>query len=188
MRAPSARTVAWVLAVACGLYLVLIARQAWALIATGDPVVVALGLGIAILPVIGVWVVVRELQFGARTAELGRELAASGALPEDDLPRTPGGRVVREAADACFAVRQAEVESNQDDWGAWFRLAIAYDDAGDRRQARAAMRTAIAKHRDRRPATTARSPTRPWRRIRVGRGSPGCADGQGWRSVRRPAP
>jgi hypothetical protein len=138
--------VAWVLAAACGVYLVLIARQAWALITTGDPVVVALGIGIAILPVIGVWVVVRELQFGARTAELGRELAASGGLPEDDLPRTPGGRVVREAADARFALRQAEVEADPADWGAWFRLAIAYDDAGDRRRARQAMRTAIERH------------------------------------------
>jgi hypothetical protein len=135
-----------VLAAACGLYLVLIARQSLALIGTGDPLVVALGLGIAILPVIGVWVVVRELQFGARTAELGRELAASGGLPEDDLPRTPGGRVVREAADVRFALRQAEVEADPDDWGAWFRLAVAYDDAGDRRRARQAMRTAIARH------------------------------------------
>ena len=146
MRTPSARVVAIVLAVACGAYLLLIARQAWALLPTGDPVARALGLGIALLPVIGVWVVVSELQFGQCTAALGRELAASGGLPEDDLPRTPGGRVVRDAADARFAQRHAEVEATPGDWGAWFRLAIAYDDAGDRRRARAAMRTAIAKH------------------------------------------
>jgi Flp pilus assembly protein TadD len=38
------------------------------------------------------------------------------------------------------------VESAEDDWSAWFRLGLAYDDAGDRRRARAAMRTAIRLH------------------------------------------
>ncbi len=49
----------------------------------------------------------------------------------------------REAADVRFVQRQREVEADPDDWGAWFRLAVAYDDAGDRRRARSAMRTAI---------------------------------------------
>lgn len=139
----NARSVAWVLAALCGFYLLFIAQRSWVLLSSGDLIPVVLGVALIALPVIGVWVVVRELQFGAKTAELGRELAASGGLPEDDLPRTPGGRVVREAADARFAQRQAEVEAAPDDWGAWFRLAVAYDDAGDRKRARAAMRTAI---------------------------------------------
>ena len=80
-----------------------------------------------------------------RTAELGRALDATGELPEDDLPRRPSGRVEREAADARFAVRQREVEASPN-WGAWFRLAAGYDDAGDRRRARAAMRMAIEKY------------------------------------------
>ena len=142
----SARAVAYVLAGITVLYLVVIAGQAWRLIASGEPLGVALGAGIAVLPVIGAWVIWRELSFGLHTAELGRALEATGDLPEDDLPRMPSGRVQRDAADARFAVRQAEVEAAPDDWSAWFRLAIAYDDAGDRRRARAAMRTAIEKH------------------------------------------
>ena len=142
----SARTVAFVLAALTLVYLTFIAGRAWALIGSGDPVPVVLGLAILALPVIGVWVVWRELSFGLRTAELGRELEASGGLPADDLPRRPSGRVERAAADARFAERQADVEAAPDDWGAWFRLAVAYDDAGDRRRARAAMRTAIAKY------------------------------------------
>jgi hypothetical protein len=139
----NARVVAWVLAALCGFYLVFIAQRSWVLVTSGEPVAVVLGAALIVLPVIGAWVVVRELQFGARTTELGRALAASGGLPEDDLPRTPGGRVEREAADVRFAQRQQEVEADPDDWGAWFRLAVAYDDAGDRRRARSAMRTAI---------------------------------------------
>ena len=146
MRTLSARTVAIILAAVTGLYLVVITRVAWQLIADGDPVAIVLGLAILVLPVIGVWVVFRELQFGVRTAELGRALEASGGLPADDLPKRPSGRVEREAADARFAVRQREVELAPDDFGAWFRLSVAYDDAGDRRRARAAMRTAIAKY------------------------------------------
>jgi Flp pilus assembly protein TadD len=57
----------------------------------------------------------------------------------------PSGRVDRAAADARFAERRAEVEAAPDDWRRWYRLALAYDDAGDRRRARAAMRTAIDK-------------------------------------------
>jgi hypothetical protein len=146
----SARTVAFVLAGVTVLYLLFIAGRAWALIGSADPVPVVLGLAILALPVIGVWVIWREISFGLQTSELGRELEASGGLPVDDLPRRPSGRVERAAAEARFAERQAEVEADPDDWGAWFRLAVAYDDAGDRRQARAAMRTAIGLHQGRR--------------------------------------
>ena len=134
------------LAVVTGIYLVVIARQSWVLMSSGDVIAVVMGLAILVLPVIGAWVVYRELQFGVRTAELGRALEASGGLPEDDLPRMPSGRAVREAADARFAVRQRAVEDVPDDYGAWFRLSVAYDDSGDRRRARAAMRTAIVKY------------------------------------------
>lgn len=146
VRRISARTVAIVLAAVTGLYLLVIAQRAWSLITSGDAVAIVLGLAILVLPVIGVWVIWSEIGFGMRTAELGRALDASGGLPEDDLPRLPSGRVVREAADERFALRQREVEAAPDDWGAWFRLAVAYDDAGDRRLARSAMRTAIEKY------------------------------------------
>lgn len=142
----SARVVAWVVAALCGFYLLFIAQRAWVLLASGEPLAVVLGAALVVLPVLGVWIVVRELQFGRRTSELGRALAEAGGLPEDDLPRRPSGRVERSAADERFAVRQREVEANPDDWGAWFRLAVAYDDAGDRRRARSAMRTAIELH------------------------------------------
>lgn len=146
MRTLSARTVAIILAAITGVYLLAIARVAWQLIVDGDLVAMVMGLAILVLPVIGVWVMVRELQFGARTAELGRALEASGGLPEDDLPKRPSGRVERDAADARFRQRQLEVEAAPDDFGAWFRLSVAYDDAGDRRRARTAMRTAIEKY------------------------------------------
>ena len=38
---------------------------------------------------------------------------------------------------------RAEVEAAPDDWRGWYRLAHAYDLAGDRKRARSAMRQAI---------------------------------------------
>lgn len=143
----TARTVAWILALAVGVYLVFTAARSWALIASGDPVPILLGLSVIVFPLLGAWLIGRELIFGLRSQSLGRELGAEGGLPIDDLPRTPSGRIQRDAADERFVEYQVEVEQDPDDWRRWYRLAIAYDDARDRKRARAAMRRAIALHR-----------------------------------------
>jgi len=140
------RTIAWILAAAVAVYLVFTAARSWVLIASGDPVPVLLGLSVIVIPVIGAWVLWRELAFGMATQRLGRELGGQGGLPVDDLPRTPSGRIVKEAADERFGVYEQQVQESPDDWRAWYRLAIGYDDARDRKRARAAMRRAIALH------------------------------------------
>lgn len=140
------RTVAWILAAAVAVYLVFTAARAWVLIASGDPVPVLLGLSVIVIPLIGAWVLWRELAFGMHTQRLGRELGAQGGLPVDDLPRTPSGRIEKDAADARFAEYEQAVQEAPDDWRVWYRLAIGYDDARDRKRARAAMRRAIALH------------------------------------------
>ena len=116
------------------------------LILDGRPAFVLLGVGVLFLPLLGIWIVVKELSFGRSTERLGAELAAQGALPADDLPRRPSGRVDRAGADAAFGGYQREVEAAPESWAAWFRLALAYDAAGDRVRARRAMRRAIALH------------------------------------------
>lgn len=124
-------------------YAVLIGAKGVAFVASGEPVAVLLGIGVLILPVLGLGLVWREIAFGRRSAELAAALEAEGGLPADDLPRRPSGRVDRAAADQAFAARQAEVEQSPESWQAWYRLALAYDDAGDRTRARAAVRRAI---------------------------------------------
>jgi hypothetical protein len=140
------RTVAWILAAAVAVYLVFTAARSWVLIASGDPVPMLLGLSVIVIPLIGAWVLWRELAFGMRTQQLGRELGAEGGLPVDDLPRTPSGRIERQAADERFTEYELQVQQAPDDWRGWYRLAIGYDDARDRKRARAAMRRAIALH------------------------------------------
>lgn len=125
-------------------YLFLLAGRAIALISSGDAVAVALGVGVLVLPVLGAWIVASTWLAGLRVDRLTRRLAAEDGLPDvSDLPRRPSGRVDRAAADAWFAERKAELDAAPEDWRAWYRVAHAYDIAGDRRRAREAMRKAV---------------------------------------------
>jgi hypothetical protein len=140
----SARSTSLLLVAALVVYFVLLTGRAVALLRTGTAVGIGLGVGVFLLPVVGAWVVVATVRFGFRTEKLARRLDAEGGLPDtDDLPRMPSGRIRRDAADAWFEERRAEVEAAPDDWRAWFRLAHGYDIAGDRRRAREAMRRAL---------------------------------------------
>ncbi|WHT17912.1 hypothetical protein N8J89_33085 [Crossiella sp. CA-258035] len=140
----NARRVAYILTAVLAVYLVLLAERAYTLVTSGTAVGAVLGLAILILPILGAWMVLAELRFGSRTETLARRLDEAGELADvSDLPRRPSGRVERDAADAWFAERKAEVDAAPEDWRGWFKLAQAYDLAGDRRRAREAMRKAI---------------------------------------------
>ena len=125
-------------------YFWLLASRAVILIGSGEPLAVALGIGVLLLPIIGVVLVVWELRFGWQAQNLARRLAEEDRLYDDsELPRRASGRIERDAADAHFEVIRTEVEAAPDDWRGWYRLAQAYDLSGDRKRARAAMRHAI---------------------------------------------
>src|SRR3954454_15962443 len=141
-----AKRTAIVLAVVFVAYAALLGWRGVLLVGTGDPIAVGLGIAVLVIPVLGAFLVWRELQFGRRTEVLARELEAAGGLPVDDLPRRPSGRIDRAAADEAFERYKAEAEAAPDDWRVWFRLSTAYDAAGDRKRARATMRTAISHH------------------------------------------
>lgn len=128
------------------LYIVAVADRGLALVRTGEPVAVALGLGVLVLPALGVWVLAREWRLATAVQRMADELQRDGRLPVDDLPRSPGGRIDRAAADEAFAAARAEVEAAREDWAAWYRLGFAYDAAGDRRRARESLRTAARLH------------------------------------------
>ena len=86
--------------------------------------------------------IAREIRFGFSMSQMAHVLEAEQGLLIDELPKTPAGRVEREAADLQFEIVKKELELAPDSWRAWYRVAIAYDDARDRTRARAAMRTA----------------------------------------------
>ena len=123
-------------------YLVVSAQRGWLLLTDPEPAARVMGAAYLVLPVVGAWALIRELMFGARTEKMAAILADEGRLPVDDLPRTPAGRIIREAADAEFPKYKAETEAAPEDWRSWFRLSCAYDAAGDRTRARRSMRQA----------------------------------------------
>ena len=127
-------------------YFVLIGYRGIYLLTQDRWVLKVLGAAVLVLPLIGVYVVVAEIRFGfasQRLAERMHEAGESTNLPE--LPRLPSGRMDRKAADWWFDEQRERVEGSPEDWTGWFRLAQAYDLAGDRKRAREALRTAIDK-------------------------------------------
>ncbi len=125
------------------LYLIFTARYALVLVTQTTGVGVFIGVALAVLPVIGAWALIAELLFVTRAERLLRRLRSADALPVDDLPRLPSGRIDSAAADAQFPAYRAAVESNLESWEAWLLLGLAYDASGDRKRARWAAREAI---------------------------------------------
>jgi cytochrome c-type biogenesis protein CcmH/NrfG len=125
-------------------YLVLLGRTAVLMISSGRAVAVVLGVALFILPAIGLWAMIATLRAGFAHQKLARLVAEDGMeLDVSALPRRPSGRIERDAADALFDTVRAELDSDPDDWRRWYRLARAYDYAGDRGRAREAMKRAV---------------------------------------------
>ena len=141
-------TKVWVLLITAAMviasvaYAVIAASRAWILLVSTDPLQIVLAVAIIVIPVIGLALIVRELWFGWRTRQMGQTLAAENALPTYDGDLTTTGRPTNAEADRNVERYDQEAEEISEDWRAWFRLAVAYDDARDRKRARAAMRQA----------------------------------------------
>ncbi len=106
-------------------YLLIAASQAVRLIQSGALFAIALGIVILVLPLIGAWVLWRELQFRMYVERMAKVLESE------------------DAAGAAFVEVSQQAQADPDDWRAWFRVAAAYDAASDRKRARAAMYHAI---------------------------------------------
>ncbi|TPG37415.1 hypothetical protein [Mycolicibacterium hodleri] len=136
--------------VAMVVYFVLLGRAGVILISSGRTAAIGLGVAIFLLPVIGLWAMIATLRAGfahQRLARLAREQGME--LDVSALPRRPSGRIERDAADELFDCVRAEVEEHPDDWLRWYRLARAYDYAGDRGRARETMKKAVAMQEER---------------------------------------
>ena len=136
-----------VLLLVLGFYLLGLLVRSWAVVQDGGVLGWFLAVSMVVLVVIAVGAVAAELRFGMATERLGRLLDDAGALPEA-VPRSATGRADRAAADEAFARYRAEVEADPTSWRGWFRLALAYDSAGDRKRGRAAARHAVRLHRN----------------------------------------
>jgi tetratricopeptide (TPR) repeat protein len=130
--------------VALIVYFVMLGRISMAFITSGRPAAIGLGLALMGLPLIGIWVMVSTLRAGLAHQRLARIVKEEGMeLDVSSLPRMPSGRIERDAADSLFESVRHELESDPENWRHWYRLARAYDYAGDRSRARETMRKAV---------------------------------------------
>lgn len=129
------------MAVLLALYLVASIVMAIGFMSSGQTVGVIMGIALIFLPLLGFWVLWRELKFGWQSERLVRELEAEGLLLE--LPAAANGPEFRHYADEAFPALQTDVIAEPESWQAWLRLSLGYDAAGDRKRARAAARRAI---------------------------------------------
>jgi cytochrome c-type biogenesis protein CcmH/NrfG len=128
-------------------YIVLLGRSAVLMFGSGRGVAIGLGVALLILPAIGLWAMIATLRAGFAHQRLARLVAEDGMeLDVSALPRRPSGRIERDAADALFDTVRAELDNDPHDWRRWYRLARAYDYAGDRGRARDAMKKALELH------------------------------------------
>jgi hypothetical protein len=128
-----ARRVVALLVVVLAFYVVLIGARGISLLGDHRWVVKGLGVGVLLLPLVGIAIVVVELRFGSATERLSL-LAADGESEVETAELDP---------DAAFELRKTQVEAAPQDWRAWYRLALAYGDARDTARGRRAMRRAI---------------------------------------------
>ena len=134
----------------CVIYFVFALDRARLLVQENNAILTLFAIAIVIVPGLGLYLIAREIRFGFTMQEMGRELARTGQLPTDDLPKEDSGRSVLAAADARFEAIAAS--HDPDDWVKCYLLALAYDESRDRKAARASMREAARLFRNAPPA------------------------------------
>ncbi|WP_233434148.1 hypothetical protein [Nocardia yamanashiensis] len=132
-------------------YFVILGRMAFSLISDGSVPAAVLGVGILILPAVGVWVVYSSVRAAFAHQHLARRIHEEGLeLDISDLPRRPSGRIEKGAADELFEKVKLEFEADPGNWRSSYRAARAYDYAGDRTRAREMMKRAVELERQER--------------------------------------
>lgn len=130
--------------IALVVYFLLLGRIAMAFITTGQAAAIGLGLALMVFPMIGAWAMVSTLRSGLMHQRLARIVTEEGMeLDVSSMPRMASGRIQREAAAELFVTVRQELENDPENWRRWYRLARAYDYAGDRSRAREAMKKAV---------------------------------------------
>jgi tetratricopeptide (TPR) repeat protein len=105
-------------------------------------IAIAMGLAILVLPLVALWALFAELQFGLKAQRLSRRLIALD-IPGLDLDLRASGRATKDSANKELERIQDAVNRDPENWSLWFQLGEAHDAAGERKNARAAIRQAI---------------------------------------------
>jgi len=131
-----AKRIAFILTAVLLVYLGFAFSRGLDLLKTDTDAVKLLGLCVLVLPVLGGWLIVREIRFGFKSSNMGQQIHED-LLPSREIkPRTPEAEVY--LATAVERTKQA-----QDVWQNWFCVALGYDLVGERKLARESMQHAV---------------------------------------------
>ena len=134
-----AKRITFVLVAVLTVYLIFSFSRGIDLLKAGGPELIVLGICVMIIPIIGGWLIWREIQFGAKSSLLGHEIDTS-LLPTTEIkPRSP-------EAQSYLDTAISRAKANSEEWASWFCVAIGYDLIGQRKLARESMYHAIALH------------------------------------------
>ncbi|MGO2519628.1 MAG: hypothetical protein ACTH8F_05865 [Microbacterium sp.] len=131
------------IAAALVLYFFLMGQKAVLFIGSGNSIAIVMGIALLVLPLIGVWALVREIQFGVQAERLGTRLDSEGGMPAAETELRPSGRIAKADAEPLIQRYTVLADAAADDWRARYRLGVVQDAAGRRKDARASIRAAI---------------------------------------------
>jgi len=130
-----AKRIAFALGVVLAVYMLFSASRGIDLIQSGDAAAQIMGVAVILIPLIGAYLIYREVRFGYATSRIGK------AIDETLLP-TVGMTSEQEGAYLDTALDNAR--SDESNWALWYCVALGYDLNNDRRRARESMRQAIS--------------------------------------------
>lgn len=125
------------------IYVFLLSNTGFTMLGYDSGIAKAMGALILVFPVLAIWLTIAEFRFGIQIERLSKQIEAAGSWPQLDFEFRPSGRPTKESAVRVFGEYAKKVEADEDNYLNWFALGLAYDAAGDRRRARAAMRRAL---------------------------------------------
>jgi len=111
------------------------------MLSESNPVAIAMGIGMAVFPIVACWAIWREIRFGMQAERITRQ-ALEMNIPELELELRPSGRATKESAAKAFELVKEKFDESQ--WTQWLLLSEAYEASGDRKRARESMRKAIS--------------------------------------------
>lgn len=131
-----AKRIAFILSAVLAVYLGFAFSRGLDLLKADSAAVKLLGFCVLVLPVLGGWLVIREVLFGFKSTNMGQR------VPEQMLP----SREIKarsDEADAYLEIAVARTKEAQDEWQNWFCVALGYDLVGERKLARESMQYAV---------------------------------------------
>lgn len=130
------KRIAFILASVLLVYLGFAFSRGLDLLKTNSNSVKLLGLCVLVLPILGGWLVFREVRFGFKSTSMGQQISED-LLPSSEIkPRSL-------QADEYLEVAVARAKEAQDEWQNWFCVALGYDLVGERKLARESMQFAV---------------------------------------------